>query len=150
MPNHFHFLIRIKSAHYLETLTGFKTLSGLTTTEKEKLISKHLSLQFSHLFNSYTQALNKQENRKGALFMRPFKRIRVNETKYLIKLVHYIHFNPVESKLCYLPEEWPHSSYPNLISNKPTFIDRSVLINWFDDLQNFKYIHKSKSEKINF
>lgn len=82
--------------------------------------------------------------------MRPFKRIRVNETKYLIKLVHYIHFNPVESKLCYLPEEWPHSSYPNLISNKPTFIDRSVLINWFDDLQNFKYIHKSKSEKINF
>src|SRR5688572_68367 len=76
MPNHFHFLIRCKNEKTIEehflthlnsrpTLTEFRTLSGLDRVQNQKMLSRHLSLQFSHLFNSYTQAFNKQQKRKG-------------------------------------------------------------------------------------
>ena len=117
MPNHFHFLVRIKSDNELveyfgdkalgfeddkafpkfetlkdKDLTGFGNLSGL------------VSKQFSNLFNSYTKAFNKINNRKGGLFMRPFNRLKVTEDQYLVKLVHYIHYNPVEAGLYDKPE----------------------------------------------
>ncbi|HEA31502.1 MAG TPA: hypothetical protein ENH91_16170 [Leeuwenhoekiella sp.] len=56
MPNHFHFLVRIKNDVSKEKLEG------------------HVSKQFSNLFSSYTQAFNKQQKRKGSLFMKNFKR----------------------------------------------------------------------------
>ncbi len=92
MPNHFHFLIRIKTENELakyfkidgSNLTGFENLSGL------------LAKKFSDFFNAYSKAINKQQNRKGSLFMRPFKRKRITDEKYILKLVHYIHYNPVE------------------------------------------------------
>jgi REP element-mobilizing transposase RayT len=118
MPNHFHFLIRIKSEKELE-LT-FPKLAEKNTVTLEKSLSK----QFSNLFSSYTQAFNKQNNRMGSLFMKNFKRIKVSDQIYFLKLVHYIHYNPVESNLCNRPEDWDHSSYNILRTDKPTFLKR--------------------------
>ncbi len=65
MPNHFHFMVRVKSEEVLKEfykekhskrnkdLTGFENLSGL------------VSQQFSNLFNGYTKAYNKMYDRKG-------------------------------------------------------------------------------------
>jgi len=79
MPNHFHFVLRIKGDNKLnifvekrskinqiKDLQGFENLEGLT--------SKFISQQFSNLFNSYTKAINKKYNRKGSLFTPRFKR----------------------------------------------------------------------------
>ena len=149
MPNHFHFLIQIKSEAELnvffnskekfsKTLQGFKTLEGFA---KQEPLSKLLSMQFSHLFNSYCQAFNKQNNRKGSLLMHPYKRKRVTDIKYLLKLVHYIHYNPIEAKLCETPTKWPFSSYTSLISKTDTTLKRQEVINWFNDIDNFIYVH---------
>ena len=105
MPNHFHFLVRIKGENDLtenfkdkirkdnhKDQTGFKNLSGL------------VSRQFSNLFNAYSKAFNKQQNRKGSLFIRPFKRKQVTDEQYLKKLVLYIHYNPVEAGLAKNPK----------------------------------------------
>ena len=151
MPNHFHFLIQIKSENELlaflkaeqnkdlqgkrKDLTGFENLSGLFV---EKLISS----QFSSFFNSYAKAFNKQHGRTGSLFMRPYKRKRVNESTYFSKLVHYIHYNPLEADLCQKIDQWKYSSYNQIISNEATFLNREELINWFNDLDNFKFIHQ--------
>ena len=153
MPNHFHFLLRIKNEKELRTLTGFKTLSVLPQLEKNTAISKHLSNQFSNLFNGYTQAFNKQNNRKGNLFMRPYKRIAVTKESYLLKLVQYIHFNPIEAGLCNKLTEWKYSSYNILTSRGETFLKRQEVIEWFADLENFKHVHldfpKEKIIEIN-
>ena len=152
MPNHFHFLIEIKSQTELElffnqktsysiTLQGFKTLEGLA---KQNAISKLLSQQFSHLFNSYTQAFNKQYNRKGSLLMHPFKRKKISTQKYLLQLVQYIHHNPVEAKLCNTIQLWDYSSYASLVSDKETLLMRATVIEWFNDLSNFKHVHKTE------
>src|SRR5690606_1649290 len=104
-----------------------------------------LSLQFSHLFNGYTQALNKQQNRKGGLFMHPFKRKQVTDDDYFKKLVRYIHNNPVASRLAKSPEEWKYSSFKTIISaieSNGIRIERKDTISFFGDLDNFKYCHQ--------
>jgi len=197
MPNHFHFLIRIKDKVDLEgyfnliqplkgggskpltggetkPLTGFETLSEvevsntlsevevsntlsevevgkplseveigktLSEVEKEKIISRLLSQQFSNLFNGYTQAFNKQHHRKGSLFMRPFKRKLIRDNSYLLKLVHYIHYNPVESSLSENIIDWPYSSYPIITNHQETFLKREEVISWFEDRDNFIAYH---------
>ncbi|MEQ8581727.1 MAG: hypothetical protein RIC30_17725 [Marinoscillum sp.] len=141
MPNHFHFLIRIKTEEEVlaflkmrkPTLQGFETLGGFT-------FDKAISLQFSHLFNSYTQAYNKVYERRGSLFIPNFKRKEINSDAYLSAIISYIHRNPVHHGFCKQIEDWPHSSYHTLLSEKPTQIHREEVIEWFGsrkDLVNF-------------
>jgi len=131
MPNHFHFLARIKSER--ELIKTFKVSENL-----EGLISK----QFSNFFNAYSKAFNKQQNRKGNLFMHTFKRKRITDENYLRKLVHYIHYNPVEAGLVSKPQEWKYSSYNAILSNRPSIILKEEVIEWFGDLENFIYCHR--------
>lgn len=150
MPNHFHFLIEIKSEKEIINFfskqdsdlnslnpTGFENLSGL------------LSKQFADFFNSYSKAFNKQQQRKGSLFMRPFKRKKIINKEYLMKLVHYIQFNPVEAGLCKKASEWSFSSYNGLLSESPTLLERKTVINWFEDPENFIFIHKQLPKEMN-
>src|ERR1035438_9553344 len=134
MPNHFHLLIKIKSEEELsetyKDLRGFKNLEGL------------LSNQFSRFLNSYAKAVNKEQNRKGSLFMKNFKRDVITNERHLNKIVHYIHYNPVEAGLCEKPKDWSYSSYNALISmNKSTMLLRDEVISWFGDRDNFIYCH---------
>ena len=154
MPNHFHLIIRIKSKEALLNLTGLKDLSGFKGDNKylqgfenkETFIPTFITQQFSNFFNSYSKAFNKQEGRKGSLFIRPFKRKQIDSTYYLQKVVRYIHFNPVEAEMCLKPENYNQSSYNSLISETKTLLCRKETISWFDDLENFKFIHTSAPE----
>lgn len=142
MPNHFHFLIRIKGENeILSYLGNHLKKNSVLDNLKENSIGNLISQQFSHLFNGYTQAFNKENNRKGALFMRPYKRIFVKDENYLKKLVHYIHLNPVDAKLCLKPEDWTFSSYPSIIQNKNIFFNTENAVSLFDSLKNFKTFH---------
>ena len=47
------------------------------------------SSQFSHLFNSYTQAFNKKYNRTGSLFESPFHRKEIMNDNYFKHLIYY-------------------------------------------------------------
>jgi putative transposase len=157
MPNHFHFLVRVKEETTVvgqilnrlskpgptpKTLQGFQTLEGLP---KHQAISNYLSHQFSHLFNGYTQAFNKQNNRKGSLFMHTFNRKLITNETYFRKLIHYIHYNPIEAGLAQLPEEWKHSSYKTLVSFSETNLLRDEVIDYFENIENFKYCLKQPS-----
>ena len=143
MPNHFHFLVRIKSETALSNLAGFENITNPTGFEN---LSGLISQRFGNCFNSYSKAINKQEGRKGGLFIRPFKRKKIENLQYLRKVVHYIHFNPVEAGLCKTPEKHKYSSFTSLISNSKTLLNRDETISWFDDLENFIYIHKHPPE----
>jgi putative transposase len=157
MPNHFHFLIRIKSERELQVFfkehtaqrqdhRGLKNLDGLSaadfSAEKiQQLISKH----FSNFFNAYSKAYNKAHNRLGSLFMHPYKRKQITDTSYLIQLILYIHHNPLEAKLANHLEDWPYSSYPQIIApSTPSFLKREEVLEWVNGIENFKFIH-SKS-----
>jgi len=150
MPNHFHFLLRMRSEKEIEaflrkefpsskTLQGFQTLEGLN---KQSALSKFASQRFSHLFNGYAQAFNKVNGRKGSLFMHTFKRKKIQQEKYFLKLIHYIHYNPVEATIVRQPQDWRFSSYSSIISNKQSTLKRDEVLQYFGDLDNFIHCHK--------
>jgi putative transposase len=86
MPTHYHFLIGVY---------------------KEGSLSRFIQ----RLFNSYSQAFNRQQNRTGTLFEGRTKSIIVDDSNYVYALVRYIHLNPVVAGLVSAPEDWQFSNY---------------------------------------
>lgn len=141
LKNHFHFLIRIKELD--EIKIDQLNYSTHIKINKEKV---NPSKQFSHLFNAYTQAVNKKYDRTGSVFEKPFKRKVVTSQDYLIKLNFYIHNNPVHHRLVDTISDYKWSSYHSIISSKPTYILRNDVIEMFDDLLNFKIYHSRNQD----
>ena len=135
MKNHFHLLVRVKDLE-----ESFNSLTGKWEPVRLKNLSP--SRQFSHLFNSYAKAYNKQERRSGALFERPFNRILVDNDKYFKELVVYIHRNPVKHKIRDEVKDYPWSSYGSIVSIKPSFESKETVLGWFDSVGNFKLKHR--------
>jgi len=74
--------------------------------------------------------------------MRPFKRKKIEDENYLRKLVHYIHYNPVDANLVELPINWKYSSYSAIISTKQTMVCREEVLDIYEDRRNFIYCHQ--------
>ncbi len=163
MPNHFHFLVQIKSEEELNAffelhgadLQAFdinspKNFEGLNSEgKKRKPLHLLISQQFSNFFNSYAKAFNKLYNRKGSLFMHTYKRKHIDSQEYLLTLIHYIHANPIEAKLCKTYAHWTYSSYTPLISDEPTFLNAAQLLSWFGDKATFIKLHQ-RTLPLNF
>jgi REP element-mobilizing transposase RayT len=129
MPNHFHFLVRIKSADQL--MHSFVTKSPETNYKLANTqidFSKLISQQYSNFLNAYAKAFNKQYNRKGSLFLDNVKRKLIKDESYFTKLVHYIHYNPVHHGFVDKINDWKYSSYHSLISAKPTALKRREVL----------------------
>ncbi|MBX9853179.1 MAG: hypothetical protein K2X86_15655 [Cytophagaceae bacterium] len=144
MPNHFHFLIRIKSEEELQGFIvnqnqqlnpqGFENLAGLITKQFEKFLS------------AYTKTFNKQENRSGSLFGKPFKKKKINSDD-LTHMIYYIHNNPVQQDFVKSLEDWPHSSYHTILSNRNTKLQRGEIVKCFGGREEFKSFHKNYHRK---
>jgi putative transposase len=132
MGNHFHFLIRIKDE---------KEIRQNLSPKADKRIELIISNQFAKLFNSYAQAINKQENRTGGLFEEPYRRIPVGSEAYAAQMVYYIHYNPQKHKFVTDFKTYPHSSYHAFVSPKPTRIPREQVFEWFGGRETFLAYH---------
>ena len=118
LRNHFHLLVRVKDLSGLESL-------------------KPPSQCFSNLFNAYTKSINKAHERTGALFERPFRRIEVTDEVYFARLVTYIHRNPELHGFVDDFRAWPYSLYDALCTEKPTRVQRDVVLDWFGGPEAF-------------
>lgn len=139
LKNHFHLLIYIKPKNEIDS-----SKLKYSTVEKPSVIS--VSKQFSHLFNAYTQAINKRFKRTGSLFEKPFHRKLITSDDYFRKLVYYIHNNPVHHGFCENINDYPWSSYGSIISEKPTKIKRKEVIDVFYNLDNFIAYHNQNQD----
>src|SRR5690606_21905148 len=95
----------------LTALPKFRTLEGLVNNEAK--LSHLLSKQFSNFFSSYSQAFNKVYQRRGSLFIKNFKRKKVDNDVYLTQLILYIHLNPVKHGFTKDIEAWSWTSFSN-------------------------------------
>jgi REP element-mobilizing transposase RayT len=135
MPNHFHFFVQVKPETELIKILKINN-------ETHKVDSDTISYRFSHCFNGYAQSFNKKHQRKGSLFRSTFERKLVKTEKYFIKLVHYIHSNPVKDDFVENVGQWENSSYNSFFSNADSFLKKDRVIKYFGDLENFKFIHQ--------
>lgn len=139
LPNHFHLLVKIKSETKLESLVK---VSNLDKAERGLHSPQNIfSKQFSKIFNSYSQAFNKENNRHGALIESPFKRKEIDSEEYLRKVIIYIHRNPQNHEINDDFRAYNYSSYNITLNETSTFIKRSEVVALFDDLENFIISH---------
>ncbi len=135
MPNHFHFLIKIREQSELESTFGkFETFQKL---------EYHLSKQFSNFFSSYTQAYNKKYNRKGSLFSPNFKKKEISSNEYLSRVIAYIHLNPVHHGFTEHLGQWPFCSYSAYIEQKPTLLYLNYALDWFGGREELIAFHEN-------
>ncbi len=130
MCNHFHFQVRIKER------TGSPS-EGCQSYEQ----SYEASRAFSNLFSTYTKAFNKAYQRTGSLFEKPFRRKLVDSDHYFTSLVVYIHRNPQKHGFVDDFRRWPYSSYRAILSDKPSRIQRGVVLDWFGGRAGFEEAH---------
>jgi hypothetical protein len=113
-----------------------------STIEKPKVIEP--SKQFGFLFNAYTQAINKKFNRTGGLFEKPFERKQITSDKYLQNVIYYIHNNPVQHGFVKQMSLYPWTSYESILSDKPTKMKRTDIINLYGSKYEFINYHNTK------
>ncbi|MFC6244168.1 transposase [Flavobacterium psychroterrae] len=96
MPNHFHFVIKVKSEKEL-----LLSLSDKNEYKKHGLhsVQNLVSKQISRFISSYTQSYNKVHKRHGALFESPFKRKKIDSIEYLRNVIIYVNQNPTDINL---------------------------------------------------
>ena len=111
MPNHFHFLIRIRSSDTLQAFFEEQRKAKGRSTSVKKSLTNQIGQQLGNWFNAYAKAYNKRFYRRGRLFFDSVQRKPVYKTDYLQTLIGYIHWNPVYHGFVDSPEDWPHSSY---------------------------------------
>jgi len=130
LPNHLHLLIHTKAPHE-------QALPGYTSTPREP------SQNFSNLFNAYTKYYNIRYKRRGALFLRPFKRKEVNSLRYFKTLLIYIHKNAQHHGLVEDFKDWPYTSYHLFLTDKPSRLKRNTAFSWFSDKVTFVDEHRT-------
>ena len=155
MPNHLHLMVRIKDIAHLQAANKSFTLEKMGETVivselTEDSLSFFLSKTFGNLFSSYSQAFNKQQQRRGSLFMPNFKRKEIDSEKYYTQLVFYIHNNPVHHGFVKQMEDWAFSSYNAYIFDKSTRVFKQEVLDWFGSKTAFANFHAKGDDGINF
>lgn len=142
MSNHFHLLVKIKSEDELGSLVKASNPAKAEYTNGLHAAQNIFSKQFSRVFNSYSQAFNKENSRHGALIESPFKRKLIDSEDYLRKCIIYIHHNPYGNFT-----EYPYSSYKSLVSDTNGFLKKEEVIELFTDKENFVLCHQREKER---
>lgn len=133
VPNHFHFVLRMKEKSEIESFEN-----------KNKAIHRF----FSNFFNAYSKYFNHKYDRTGSLFQERFKRKRVDSEIYLKHLIQYIHTNPAHHEVSDDFTKYKYSSYQIHLSKTPTILKRAFVIDLFEDVENYIFVHKEKSRTM--
>jgi len=125
MPNHFHLMVLVNNLALNEHTEGF--------AQSETLGNRTLNQSIGIMLHSYTNAINKQQNRTGSLFRKLTKAECLNcpngitpsfyntefktqihtahpELQYPQMCFNYIHQNPVKAGLVKTETDWEFSS----------------------------------------
>ncbi len=138
IPNHFHLLVNIKN---MNEIPEKLLLSG--RKEPEKLIVQ----SFSNFFNSYSRSYNNVHNRKGRLFLYPFKRILVDDDDYLNYLICYIHRNPIHHGFTDDYTSWKYSSYNVYLTGELSKVNKEYVLDLFGSKEEFVAFHAENKTK---
>ena len=155
MPNHFHFLVRIKLLKNVDNKEAKEKFNEYCNSKKidisnEKqtanIYSDFISEQFRRLFLSYSKAINKQSDRRGSLFCKNFRRKEINSLGYLQNAVIYIHRNPQHHGFDIDFRDYAWSSYNRIMEEKITKLKKTEVLEWFDNKENYKLLHNKEVE----
>ena len=153
LRNHFHLLLRIKSEEEIqETLRVFPinqeheqrdiVANKRELQAKKPLGAGYASKKFSDFFNAYSKAINSAYERSGILFQHPFGRVPVSSEHQFWNVIAYIHQNPQKHKFVDDFRDWKWSSYEIIADEKPTKLQREIVLDWFGGKDGYLKLHE--------
>lgn len=152
LPNHFHFLVRIRDENSLkkellkevvEDPKGLEKPLGSEVSENEEL-SNLIAHRVGSFQNSYAKAFNNQQKRKGGLFRQSFGRKMVGSDIYFTNAIHYIHANAVHHRFVKNLTDWDFSSYYAYLQlDKESRLNRKDVLDWFSGQEKMIEFHQN-------
>jgi len=128
MPNHFHFLV------HANELT-------IKLVKQTPLEINALTEGIRLLLSSYTNGINRQNNRTGSLFQQKTKMKCIDDGSrhYGYTAFQYIHQNPVRAGLVKKLEDWEFSSFRDYAGFRDgTLCNKELAISLFElDMNRF-------------
>ncbi|TPE45477.1 transposase [Pontibacter mangrovi] len=131
LPNHVHFLVRVKEENALKLKYKIE--------DNKSLVS--INRQLGHLLNAYAKAINLKYNRVGRLFQHRFGRKEITSEAYFTRLAFYIHFNPQHHGLIDNFSDWDFSSYHSILAKGKTALQRDEVLEWFGGRDEYISFH---------
>ncbi len=128
MQNHFHLLVEIKTE---------KEIRAAFPNKQQYAVEAIVSKQFSNVFNSYTQAINKNYGRTGKLFELAFRRKEVMTEIYLLNSILYINKNPVKHSIKTDLLSYKYCSLKDILNDNNSLVESAKVCELFDDCENF-------------
>jgi putative transposase len=138
LKNHFHVLARIKAKEEIQFPQSHNQSLRVSETLRDY---SYPSQKFADFFNAYAKAINKAYSRTGSLFQHPFGRVPITNTSQFFRVVTYIHQNPQKHKFVEDFRDWKYSSYGTILSEKPTRLQRTTVLDWFGGATQYINFH---------
>ena len=111
--------------------------------------SADISLIMKKILSTYACWFNKKYSRNGVLIANRYKSTSVDNDKYLLTLIRYIHQNPFKAGIVSEHENYRWSSYRDYITTKNKMLtDTQFILEFFlsdnnDTINNFKTFHNT-------
>lgn len=93
-----------------------------------QVFGKKLQEVMHHLNNKYSKYFNYKFKRVGHVFQGRYKAILVQDERYLLSLLRYIHQNPIKAGICKTVEEYKWSSDVFYRINSDSFINIGTIL----------------------
>ena len=107
MDNHYHLLIEMLDTDISD-------------------IMKQINMKYSKYYNQ-------KYSRTGTIFGSRFSSFTVTETRYLIKLIEYIAYNPVKAKMVKLATEYKWSGHTDVVTHHRRMVDVNRMFDLLDE-----------------
>lgn len=144
MPNHFHFLVCIKTVDEIKgDLIKESSKKAKQLFDGEVELNDFLEDQFRRFFSSFALKYNEKYERRGTVFSEKFKRVSVLSEAKILDMMCYIHHNPIHHKYENDYEGWKYSSYKSFLSKKESFIDCGGFLDQIGGLESFMNLHNN-------
>ena len=122
---------------FIETIKKYKAISGYKIFAY-CLMSNHIHLVIKEekekideiikrMAGSYVYWYNWKYYRKGHLFQDRFRSEPIDDEKYLMTVIRYIHQNPVKAGIVENVDEYEYSSYNEYKNNQSELIDKNFV-----------------------
>ncbi len=112
-------------------------------------ISKIMTKILSH----YATWFNIKYLRSGALFSNRYKSEPVEDERYYLGLIRYVHQNPLKAGIVQSIDEYPYSSYIEYIGGASDITNINFTLDMLDEnrdiaIKQFKEFHKSEETEV--
>lgn len=136
LPNHFHLVIKVRTDFSIE-----RGSERWCNYRKEPYRKLNPNQQFSNFFNCYTKSINKNLERRGSLFVKRFRKVKIEDEEHLKYAIAYVHTNAEKHGLINNFRDWEHSSYKKIISVKPTYLLKEEVLKLYGGVEKFEMYH---------